>query len=68
MPLTNSDATFFAQIIGIGAIGGFVCASSLVVWLLLKFTIGLRPTLEEVIQPEIGLEAYPEFGACSQRI
>jgi Amt family ammonium transporter len=72
VPLTNSGATFFAQIIGIGAIGGFVCASSLVVWLLLKFTIGLRPTLEEEMdgmdQPEIGLEAYPEFGAGSQRI
>ena len=72
VPLTNSDASFLAQAIGIGAIGAFVCVSSLVVWLLLKFTIGLRPTVEQEMDgldmAEIGLEAYPEFGTGSQRI
>jgi Amt family ammonium transporter len=49
-----------------------VILSSLVVWLLLRFTIGLRPSAEDEINgletAEIGLEAYPEFGSGSQRI
>ncbi len=72
VPLTNSDATFLAQIIGIGSIGVFVSLASLLVWLLLSFSIGLRPTAEEEMagldQTEIGLEAYPEFGTGSQRL
>ncbi len=72
VPLTNSGATFMAQAIGVGAVAAWVIVSSLVVWLLLKFTIGLRPTPEEEMQgldmSEIGLEAYPEFGSGSQRI
>ncbi|MGH1419591.1 MAG: ammonium transporter [Hyphomicrobiaceae bacterium] len=72
VPLTNSDANFLAQAIGVGSIGAFVIVSSFIVWLLLKFTIGLRPTLEEEMmgldKVEIGVEAYPEFGTGSQRI
>ncbi|WP_439544338.1 ammonium transporter [Hyphomicrobium sp.] len=62
---TNSDATLLAQLIGIGAIGGFVALASLVVWVFLRFTIGLRPTLEDEMlgldKSEVGVEAYPEF-------
>jgi Amt family ammonium transporter len=69
VPLANIDATLLAQIIGIGA---FVSVSGLVYWLVLRFTIGLRPGLEHEMdgmdQTEIGLEAYLEFGAGSQRI
>ena len=72
VPLTNSDATFLAQLVGIVSIGVFVLVASLVVWSILKFTIGLRPSEEAeeagLDQAEIGLEAYPEFGAGSQRI
>lgn len=71
VPLTNSDATFLAQLVGIGAIGVFVFFASLVVWLILRFTIGLRPTVEQEMEgldkAEIGVEAYPEFGMGSQR-
>ena len=72
VPLTNTDATFLAQIIGIASIGAFVIVASLIVWGILAVTIGLRPTPEEeasgLDQSEIGLEAYPEFGAGSQRV
>ncbi|MEQ8824127.1 MAG: ammonium transporter [Filomicrobium sp.] len=69
---TNSDANVVTQAIGVGAIGAFVFIASFVVWAFLKFTIGLRPTLEEetdgLDKAEIGIEAYPEFGTGSQRI
>ena len=72
VPITNSDGSFVTQMIGIGAIGAFVAVSSAVVWLLLKFTIGLRPTAEQETAgldiAEIGVEAYPEFGHGSQKI
>ncbi len=70
VPLTNSDATFGAQITGIVAVGIFVSVSSAIVWMVLKTTMGLRPTEEEEMtgldQAEIGIEAYPEFGRGSQ--
>lgn len=72
VPLTNGDATFLAQAIGVVSIGLFVIVASLVVWTILRLTIGLRPSLEDEIsgldKAEIGLEAYPEFGTGSQRI
>ncbi|MEE9590543.1 MAG: ammonium transporter [Hyphomicrobiaceae bacterium] len=72
VPLTNSDASFMAQGIGVGSIGLFVVATSLVTWTVLKYTMGLRPSEEQeaagLDQAEIGLEAYPEFGSGSQRI
>ena len=71
VPLTNTDGSFMIQLIGIASIGAFVAVSSAVVWLLLKFTIGLRPTEEQEIAgldiSEIGVEAYPEFGHGSQK-
>ena len=69
---TNADASFAVQAIGVVAVGVFVSATSLVLWLLLAATIGLRPTEEQEYEgldkAEIGLEAYPEFGSGSQRI
>ena len=71
VPLTNSGSTFLAQAIGVGAVAGFVIVVSSVVWLFLKFTIGVRPTLEDeamgLDKAEVGLEAYPEFGSGSQK-
>lgn len=69
---TNSDANVVTQAVGVGAIGAFVFVSSFVLWGILKFTIGLRPSLEDetngLDRAEIGLEAYPEFGSGSQRV
>jgi len=71
VPLTNQDATFFAQLQGVLAVGAFVCAASLVTWLALKYTLGVRldPLDEERGSDiaELGMEAYPEFGKGSQK-
>ncbi len=77
VPFTNqgdADApiTFLTQFIGVAAIGAFVFVTSFVLWLLLRLTIGVRPAEEHEVdgldKAEIGLEAYPEFGAGSQRV
>ncbi|MGX1098044.1 Amt family ammonium transporter [Amorphus sp. MBR-141] len=72
VPLTNTDASFGTQIIGIVAIGAFTFIVSLVLWLILKAVMGVRPTAEEeslgLDAVEVGVEAYPEFGAGSQRM
>ncbi len=69
---SNSDASFVTQIIGIVAIGAFTFIVSLVIWAILKFTIGIRVSEEEEMMgldaAEIGVEAYPEFGKGSQAI
>ena len=72
VPLTNSDANFGVQLIGVAAIGAFVFVTSFVLWLLLRLTLGVRPAEEHEVEgldkAEIGIEAYPEFGAGSQRV
>ncbi|MBT4906659.1 MAG: ammonium transporter [Rhodospirillaceae bacterium] len=59
------------QIIGILAIGVFVVVTSSIVWLVLKYTVGIRANEEDedmgLDSAELGLEAYPEFGRGSQR-
>ena len=63
--MADGDPTFLGQLIGVLAIGIFVCASSAIVWAALKYTIGIRVTAEEEADgldySELGLEAYPEF-------
>ncbi|MFD2112366.1 ammonium transporter [Thiorhodococcus fuscus] len=65
VPLTNDEASFAAQAIGLGAILGWVFTTSLIVWLIIRLTFGLRVTEDEeyagVDLSECGLEAYPEF-------
>ncbi len=72
VPLTNGDANFVSQVIGIVSIGAFVSALSLATWYVLRETIGIRLDAEAedagADQSELGLEAYPEFGTGSQRI
>ena len=55
------------QLVAIVVIGVFVFVASFVVWPILKATIGLRPTEEDEVlgldKAEVGVEAYPEFGA-----
>jgi len=54
-----------AQITGIVAYGVFTVIFSLIVWFIIKATIGLRVSEEEEMmgldKSEIGVEAYPEF-------
>lgn len=70
--LSNDGASLMTQIIGIAAIGSFVFITSAIVWLVLKFTVGIRVTEEEEMmgldKGELGQEAYPEFGRGSQNM
>ena len=72
VPLTNPNASFATQLVGIVAIGAFVFISSFVVWKIIGATIGLRVSEEEEFEGldmmELGLEAYPEFGHGSHKI
>ncbi len=65
VPWSNSDANFGVQLLGIVAIGIFVFVISLICWLALKYTVGIRVTEEDertgLDKVELGLEAYPEF-------
>ena len=65
VPLTNPDASFEAQLTGIGAIGGFVIVTSAIIWYALKLTGCLTLSKEEQIEgvdwAELGMDAYPEF-------
>lgn len=67
MGIFSDDAkvTVLNQLIGIAAIGGFVFVCSLVVWAILKYTLGLRVSKDSEFLGqdimELGIEAYPEF-------
>ena len=56
---------FAVELLGVIAVGAFVFATSSLVWILLKETIGIRVSLEEEIQGldigEHGNSAYPDF-------
>ena len=69
---TNAEASYVTQLVGIVSVGIFVSGASLICWLLLAVTMGLRPTEEQEFEgldkAEIGLEAYPEFGTGSGRL
>jgi len=60
------------QAIGIVAIGAFMVVTSAAMWLILKYTVGIRVSDEEedlgLDKAELGMEAYPEFGQGSQRV
>jgi Amt family ammonium transporter len=65
VPLSNSDASFGTQIIGIAAYGAFTVVATAILWMILKVTIGIRVSPEEEMmgldKAEVGVEAYPEF-------
>lgn len=54
-----------AQATGVLAVGAFTFIGALIIWLVLKFTMGIRVSKEEEIQGldigEHGQEAYPDF-------
>jgi Amt family ammonium transporter len=59
------DASLGTQLLGIFAYGAFTFVISLVLWLVIKGTMGLRVDQETEINgldmAEMGMEAYPEF-------
>ena len=65
VPVTNDGTSFVGQLVGALTIFVWVFAASMVVWLALKATIGIRVSEEEEYEGvdigECGLEAYPEF-------
>ena len=71
VPLTNDGTSFGVQIVGIVAYGVFAFVASLVVWGILKATMGIRVSAEEEQSGldigEVGVEAYPEFIASRTR-
>ena len=62
--LARRRANWWA-VAGFAAIGLFVFIVSLVVWTILKATMGIRVSEEAEVtgldQSELGMEAYPEF-------
>ena len=65
VPLSNPDADFMTQLFGAAVIFGWVFGASLVVWGILKFTIGIRVSEDEELEGmdshDCGVDAYPEF-------
>lgn len=63
--LSDPDATFVGQLVGMLTIMGWVFGFSFIVWLALKAAMGIRVSDEEedegVDFAECGMEAYPEF-------
>ena len=63
--ITNPDASLGTQVTGIVVVGAFTFIVSLVVWTILKLTIGIRVSEEDELvgldTAELGMEAYPEF-------
>ena len=63
--LSDSDATFGGQLIGMLTIFIWVFVTSLIVWFALKAIMGIRVSEEEEAEgvdiSECGMEAYPEF-------
>jgi Amt family ammonium transporter len=63
--LSNGDATLGGQLIGIAGIFGWTFVASLIIWGILKATMGIRVSEEEEYEgvdiAECGMEAYPDF-------
>ena len=63
--LSNPEASFTAQLLGVISVGAFVLVTSSIIWFGLKYIMGLRVSAEEEYNgldlSECGLEAYPEF-------
>jgi Amt family ammonium transporter len=65
--MNNPDAAFTTQLFGAAVIFAWVFGASLVVWGILKATMGIRVTEEEEMEGmdihDCGIGAYPEFMA-----
>lgn len=62
------DASFVGQLVGLLTIFVWVFVASLIVWMILKVTMGIRVSEEEEYEgvdiSECGMEAYPEFASA----
>ncbi|MCG8379158.1 MAG: ammonium transporter [Proteobacteria bacterium] len=67
--ITDADATFSGQLVGMLTIFVWVFAASFITWLIIKTIMGIRVSEEEEMEgvdiSECGQEAYPEFTASS---
>lgn len=65
VPLTNSQASFVNQAIGLGVIFAWVFIVSFIAWSIIGMLMGLRVAEEDEYEGmdivECGMEAYPEF-------
>lgn len=65
VPVSNPDASLLAQLLGAAVIFVWVFGVSLLVWFLIKLSLGIRISAEEEYEgadvSECGMEAYPEF-------
>jgi Amt family ammonium transporter len=63
--LSDPDATFMGQLVGMLVIFTWVFVASLIVWSIIKMVMGIRVSEEEEAEgvdlSECGMEAYPEF-------
>ena len=63
--LSDADATFMGQLVGMLVIFVWVFVTSLIAWFAIKAIIGVRVSEEEEYEgvdiSECGMEAYPEF-------
>ena len=62
VPVTNPDASFSSQLIGLLAVNTFVFITSYIVWIIMKITVGLRLSKEAETKgtdvSETGVIAY----------
>ncbi len=69
VPLSNTEATFSAQALGLGSIFAWTFVTSFIVWGIIKMVFGIRVSEEEEYEgvdlSECGMEAYPEFAIRS---
>jgi len=67
--ISNPESSLGSQLLGIAAIFIWVFVTSLIVWAILKATVGIRVSAEEEYEGvdigECGLEAYPDFAKVS---
>jgi ammonium transporter, Amt family len=67
--ITDADATFSGQLIGMLTIFVWVFTASLITWLVIKTIMGVRVSEDEEMEgvdiTECGQEAYPEFTSSS---
>ncbi len=63
--ISDGDATFGGQLVGMLTIFVWVFVASLITWIIIKAIMGIRVSEEEEIEgvdmSECGMEAYPEF-------
>jgi Amt family ammonium transporter len=68
--ISDAEATFMGQLVGMLTIFVWVFGASLIVWIVLKAIMGIRVSEEEEYEGcdigECGLEAYPEFVSGSR--